>query len=169
MPNVFLSSASKLKGQINKFVLCKFAGTLMGHVSLLLMWGERAQPAGLTPLTGGFLFSCVKTTADGYPSSTSSQNLSVKPLSRALLSLILVLLVGSESVPSDCVEGWDENLYRAHEALQSRKTCCVTMTTGNRELSCHWLQHNSILNRVFNAVILIFTVFFSSLLICLKT
>lgn len=32
----------------------KFAGTLMGHLSLLLMCCERAQPAHLTLLTGGF-------------------------------------------------------------------------------------------------------------------
>lgn len=29
----------------------------LGRVSLLLMWWERAQPAGLTPLSGGFLSS----------------------------------------------------------------------------------------------------------------
>ncbi len=31
----------------------------MGHVRLLLMWKERSQPAGMTPLTGGLRFSPV--------------------------------------------------------------------------------------------------------------
>ncbi len=76
----------------------KSVDILMRHVSLPLMWEQRAQPARLSPLTCFHehqewesqitlkVLGTLKITLnalsdnDGYPSSTSSQGLSIKPL-----------------------------------------------------------------------------------------
>ncbi len=60
MAGFALQSHSPQSSVLNVFIsLSKVAGILMGQVRLLLMWGEKAQPAGLTPLTLSCLVLCI--------------------------------------------------------------------------------------------------------------